>query len=233
MLLPCAQQDLVDEVRTVDDLVAWSHRQAGVSKISANRVGLVGPTVALRPVREGDFDALYQAAVAPATGFRWRFRGAVPSPQAFRESFYAGTLTQYVVSRRCDDSLQGLVTSYNALPEASHAYVAFYRTALAGESLGDMTEGLFLFVDYLFRTWPFRKLYGEVPSFNGHVLPPDDSILRIEGRLTAHAFHGGDYHDVNIIALHREAFLEFADSWWLAMEEASFDKTSTTEENGE
>ncbi len=219
LLLPGAPSDLLATIETAGELFDWH------TKLVANggtppgpipdRQGLVSTQVRLRPVEQRDMEDLYRAAIDPKSSVRWRFRGTIPSPQAFRDSFHAGTLTQLAVTDSRSDQLVGLVSAYSANHEAGYAYVAFYRADFKGPGGGHMTEGLCLFVDHLFRSWPFRKLYFEVPEYNlGFLTDYGAEIAQEEGRMRGHAYFEGRYVDVAIIAAYREPFMKLADLWW-------------------
>ena len=45
-------------------------------------------------------DALYRLSTDPAINFRWRFRGAYPTPENFEAALWQGVVAQFIVVRR-------------------------------------------------------------------------------------------------------------------------------------
>ncbi|MCB0974049.1 MAG: hypothetical protein KDB86_05755 [Actinobacteria bacterium] len=141
-----------------------------VEPFRLNRVdsdGNVG-RVRLSPVDESAFPALYRASLDPESGYRWRFRGATPDFGSFVQTLFAGTKAQFLVTG-VDGHVYGLVAAYSDQADLGHCYIAFLRCSQR-RSNGEMYEGMFLFVEYLFSTTPYRKLYAEVPEYNDSVM---------------------------------------------------------------
>jgi len=66
-------------------------------------------------------------------------------------------------------------------------------------------EALGLFINYLFDTFPLRKLYGEVPGFNlESFVSARGRIFREEGRQRDHEWMFGRYWDLVIVAVWRD-----------------------------
>ena len=60
-------------------------------------------------------------------------------------------------------------------------------------------------VSHLFSTWPFRKLYFEIPAFNLPAFRAGlDAYLHVEARFRDHTFTNGRYWDSYVAALSRE-----------------------------
>lgn len=142
------------------------------------------------------------------TGFRWRFRGATPSPSEFEQALWEGVLAQYIIESSQDSRLLGLVVAYGADTRNGHA-----RIAIALEpnswSKGWPLEGLILFVDFIFRHWNVRKLYAEVAGFNlERVASGLGRIFREEGCLRDHEWHDGRYWDVHLLAVWRDDWID-------------------------
>ncbi len=211
--------NLLDSITTLSEAFDWYQvRAANGTALFAEalpRESLATADVALRPLDPGDVPALYRASLDPAESYRWRFRGATPSLQQFNDALYQGTLAQFAVTDRPTGSLHGLVVVYNAMHEGGWAYVAFQRVANADARRGHMIVGIILMIDYAFRTWPFRKLYGELPSYNYEsIVGSIGTPVVEEGRLKDHMYFDGNYYDMHIIAIYREAWEEFAAKWW-------------------
>ncbi|WP_194837259.1 GNAT family N-acetyltransferase [Nocardia sp. XZ_19_369] len=162
----------------------------------------------LDALQPGDTEYLYALAVRPENCFRWRYRGAPPAPERFVEELWAQVLTQYVVRRIDDDQPAGHVVAYSADRHGSHAYLgAVFEPAYAGTGLA--AEAITLFVRYLFRTFPFRKLYLEVPGFNWPQLSSGEGrYFQVEGRLRGHVYYAGRYWDQYLCAIYADRTFE-------------------------
>lgn len=148
--------------------------------------------------------ALYLMAVAGEDAFRWRYRGATPSPDVFVQQFWEGTTAAYVAVDRSTQSAMGFVSLYNVNFHSNFGYMqalstrSYIRTGL-------FIEAIVLAVHHWFEVWDFRKLYMEVPEFN---LPQFGSavgkFLIEEGRLRSHERFGSQLWDHIIFALYAE-----------------------------
>lgn len=180
--------DLVPAIATLGEAYDWCRQSWERDGLPAP---LPAPRVRLRPLRRADFADLYQAALDPGSSYRWRYRGNTPWLQDFERSLFVGTLCVLAVESNTDRQLVGTVFSYDANHSDGHSWIAFQRSSAANAS-GLMYEAMFLFVDYLFATWPLRKLYAEIPDYNlANILPSEASFAHEEGRLKDHTFHGG------------------------------------------
>ena len=79
------------------------------------------------------------------------------------------------------------------------------------QSGAGVLEAFALFVRYLFRLWPLRKLYLELPEFN---LPQFASAVRVgllkeEGRLRGDRYFDGAYWDQLVLAVYPTDAEEF------------------------
>jgi RimJ/RimL family protein N-acetyltransferase len=170
----------------------------------APSVPMAGRRVHLRAVLASDYDFLFQLAVDERTAPHWRYRGAPPRPEAFVGELWDGVLTQFIVERKDQRERLGLVTAYDARARDGHCHIAaIFRPDTRIWPL----EAVFLFVNYLFAEFGFRKLYGEVIEYN---LEPFVSAvgrwLEPEAVLRGHELHAGRYWDVHVLALWRERF---------------------------
>lgn len=172
-----------------------------------------GPRVQLRPVMPSDLPVLYEAALRPGSAFRWRMRGATPTTRDFEELLYRGVLCHLIVRDIRTNENHGLVAAYNARFDNGTAYVALHRIS-AKKGHGEVTEGLSYFIEYLFQTWNFRKLYAEIPAYNLDQIVDDMSLLlREEGRLIEHEYHADRWWDLVMLAIYRESWREFYSPW--------------------
>jgi len=170
----------------------------------APAVPLAGRRVRLRAVAASDYEFLFQLAVDERTAPHWRYRGAPPRPEAFVGELWDSVLTQFIVERKDRSERLGLVTAYNARARDGHCHVAaLFRPDTRVWPL----EAVFLFVNYLFEEFGFRKLYGEVIDYNLDAFASSvGRWLEPEGVLRRHELHAGVYWDVHILALWRERF---------------------------
>jgi hypothetical protein len=150
-------------------------------------------------------DAELQGPVA----FRWRHHGAHPEPHSF-EAVTLSCLAAFVVTSRNEPC--GIVTAYDHDHANQHCKVAAARLG-GGAGLATI-RGTLLLIDYLFHGWPFRKLYFETPEYNLRQFASRDHLpLREEGRLVEHVFLGSRFHDLVILSLYRDDWLEQRSRW--------------------
>ena len=75
-----------------------------------------------------------------------------------------------------------------------------------------MVEAVALAIDYAFETWPWRKLYLEVPEYNLELFRSglDRYFVRDKGVLREHVYLDGRYWDVHVLAITREMWATWA-----------------------
>jgi len=105
----------------------------------------------------------------------------------------------------------GLVTAYN--PDFRNGFVSLAAAKFEGRRHPSpvFIEGVALFIDYIFTSWNFRKLYIEsgelnVPQFGSGI----GWLIEEEGRLRQHRYFGGRFWDEYIMSIYREKWDEFA-----------------------
>jgi hypothetical protein len=167
---------------------------------------LRGRTVLLRPVLSADYERLRSIELSASLLQRWRHRGSTPAPGAWAQGLEHGIVCQFLVVAPHPDGEQwvGLVAAYDMAPDQGFAYLATTKF-----DLGDMTlrlfEGMVLFVDHLFDSWPLRKLHAESLEFNFEQLAGGaDRFFEVEGRLKDHVFLQGRWWDQVVLTLRRE-----------------------------
>ena len=136
----------------------------------------------------------------------WRRGPSASNPDSFPDQLWHSVLAQHLVLEAVAGAPIGLVTAYDADFRNGTGRVALLLDrSVLGE--GWPLESAVLFVNHVFRTWPFRKLYAEVPA---HALEQCASgiggMVREEGRLIAHEYVGAEWSDVVILSLFREAW---------------------------
>jgi RimJ/RimL family protein N-acetyltransferase/acyl carrier protein len=168
-----------------------------------------GRFLRLMPVLPASTPFLYELAVTPQVGYRWRYRGSVPSYPQFEQELWQGVLTQFLIESIEAGRPIGHAICYNPEFSLGFAYVgAAVHAEYAGSGLA--MEALDLFVRYIFDVWPFRKLYFEVPEFNYPQFAGADRAnsaggsLVLEGRLRRHDFYRGRYWDRLVLAVYRD-----------------------------
>lgn len=157
----------------------------------------------LRPPTAEYIPFLYGLAVSEEVGFRWRYRGAVPTLENFQAGLHQGVLTQFVVTLPGTGEPIGMVVVYNADMSRGIGYLAAVFTpeyVLSG--LG--TEAVGLFVRYVFQVWNLRKLYMEMPEYNyEQIASGAGRRFDIEGRLRDHNYYDGQYWDEYVLSVRR------------------------------
>lgn len=160
--------------------------------------------VSLTPIAQNDLDFLYGLAIQPETAYRWRYRDAPPSPERFSAEFWANVLVQFVARRTNGDHPVGHVLAYSADHAMRHAYIgAVFQPSFVGKGMA--AQAVALFVRYLFHTFPFRKLYLEIPGFNWPELRSGEGrLFAVEGVLRNHFHYAGREWDGYLCAIYRE-----------------------------
>jgi len=166
-------------------------------------VTLTAGGFALRPMTPEHLPFLYALATSEQTGFRWRFRGAVPSQEAFQAALTQGVQTQFVVVFQETGEPAGEVVAYNVDHPNGTAYAAaVFRPDLMRTGLP--VDAFLLFLRYLFQVWNFRKVYLEMPSYNFELIASGAGRwFEIEGRLRDFTYYAGAFWDEYILAIGR------------------------------
>lgn len=165
---------------------------------------LAGHGLRLDPVTPDDVGFLYTLAAAPETSFRWRYRGAPPPLEQFTEGMWNQVLVQYVARRTEDGQPVGHVVAYGADPTARFAYVgAVFAPPHTGTGLA--AHAVALFVRYLFHTFPFGKVYLEIPGYNWpQVRSGEGTLFEVEGVLREHYQYAGRLWHQYLCAIYRD-----------------------------
>jgi RimJ/RimL family protein N-acetyltransferase len=171
---------------------------------------LQGGGIELRPITANDLAFLHQIATSPKNAFRWRFRGQLPSIEEFAAQIGHAVLAQFLVLDSQSRRSVGHVVAYNADVRSRHCYIG---VLMSESDTGTHTgrEALGLFIEYLFGTFPFIKLYAEVPEFTvtgvkDGVAPSAEihSLFKREGELPDHIYADGRHWPMQIWALYLE-----------------------------
>ena len=172
---------------------------------------LHSPRVSLRPIGQHDYDMLRHYELGEELILRWRHRGMTPSPEDYQRGLWAGVVAQFIVQVPSTRLPIGLIACYNADLVNRHAYLAGAKFDPADRSVTYFEAGV-LFLDYVFETWEFRKLYMEVPQYNLSQIHSATTRLFVEeGRFKDHIYTGGRTWDQHILSITRESWQAGAD----------------------
>lgn len=163
-----------------------------------------GRRVFLRLVMQADYDLIRMVESSGQNQVLYRHKGTTPSPEEFVARLWAGVLAQFMVCEKSTGRPVGIVAAYGADFRNGHAHLAsiVFPDHLG---LGWPLEGSELFIDYLFETFGFRKLYGETLSAVMRSFPSAmTDVGREEARLLGHEYVKGELVDKVIIAIYRE-----------------------------
>jgi RimJ/RimL family protein N-acetyltransferase len=166
--------------------------------------------VHLKRFEDADVPFYVELCSSLDVGRRFRFGGAAIPPPATMAAVWDGVLVHLVGMGNRTRQRLGVVSVTSADMRNGTAYLsAVSDPALVGSGL--MIEVAALAVDYTFATWPFRKLYAEVPEYNLRTFRSlTDRYFRIEGRLSDHVFLDGRFWDVHILATDRPTWQQQA-----------------------
>lgn len=166
----------------------------------------------LRPITHSDYEFLRGAELDPAIVHRWRFQGHVPSPEEYLARLWQGSYAQFIVEHVSESPRPiGLVSAYQYDPQHGWAYLAVLRFGSGIVESAMTLEGLAMFVDYLFKTAPIRRLYAQCVEYN---VDSFESLIRAgvlveEGRLHEHRFFAGRFWDELIFVLTLDAWMRY------------------------
>ena len=219
-LRPDATNELLGSLTIWGDVFAWFANDGPIAAVPPllDPATLTSANVRLRTLTPADFGPLYEAATAPSSGARWRFRGKTPSPEMFQATLFDNVLAQFVVAGRNRSDCIGLVVAYNPDLACGHAAFGFYRVNCPSAPRGAMMEGAGLFIQYCFDSWPLRKIFIELPSYNGFLI---ETLVRLgvvkhEGKLCDYYFHNGKYCDLEHYSIARTTWQERLGPWFNA-----------------
>lgn len=163
--------------------------------------------VRLRAIAPRDYPFLYHLATAEEVAYRWRYRGATPSPEEFQQQLWRNVLAQFVVE---GVGPQGgwRPIGHVAAFDPSHRDRWVHLAGIASADVlgtGLLAEAACVLVDYLFTHWAFEKIYLSIVEYN---LPQFASGMgrgmRQEGRLRRHCFYDGRFWDMVLCSIFRE-----------------------------
>ena len=175
---------------------------------------LDGRRVKLRPVTPDDYRFLYEISTSTDNLVRWRYRGSTPAPEAFAQSLWQGVQAQFVIVRAGTSEPLGLIISYNADLRNQTVFMAII-IAPGLEGQGWVLDATALFLVYLFRTWPIRKVYYEMLEFNfARISSGAGRHFTVEGCLIDHEYHDGRLWNFYTLAVYRQQYLDMIEPLW-------------------
>ena len=168
--------------------------------------------VLLRPVLEGDVQWVYSLDTHPQIIQRFRLGGTTPSPEMHRQFFARGTPVSYLVVDETIGERIGLLYAFGT--DFEHR-----RASLGGvahpehHGSGKFFRGAFLFLDYLFASFPIERIYGQSLEFNFEQFVPNSerrldlsALYEVEAVLREHTYLAGRWWDEYIFAITKEAW---------------------------
>ncbi len=181
-----------------------------MGRLLPDDVTLENSRIRLRPLRPTDYGFVSHLYSCTAERIAYyRLRGTTPSPEQFVRDLWDGVHCQFLVCSPDDRAAYGLVSllGYNAVHE--YGRLAVVGLPELAEAVA-LIQGVEMFIDYVFLTFPLRKLYGEV------ITPNLQAFRRVigktfveEGRLAEHEWFQGGRVDLHVLALTRERWRAF------------------------
>ena len=166
--------------------------------------------IRLRVITERDSFFLYELMTSPQSGGRVRFAGATPSPEKIAASLWDSVLAQFVIEGCDSQKPLGLVAITTPNFRDGFAYISALGPPET-QGRGLIAEGVLLGFHYAFTTWPFRKIYMEATEESYRAFKSGLGRFFVEeGRLKEHAFWGGRFIDVLILAVYRQTWADHA-----------------------
>lgn len=203
--------DVIRQLATLGDAHRWlaGALAAGESLRTEAPAARPGSStrLRLRPLLDEDLRAIYLASFDPVTAGAWRYRGRTLPVDEFVATLADGVRVQYVVELTATGAAVGLVSAYDHNQAGLHCKVAFLRIGerQPGDA-GASFEGMLLFISHLFATFPYRKVFAEVPAYNMTLFEP--GLAQEEGVLRDYLFHDGHPVDLHIVSFRRDQWVQ-------------------------
>jgi len=203
--------DVIRQLPTLGDAHRWLDGALASGEVLREEepavVAGASSRVRLRPVLDQDLLPIYLASFDPATAGAWRYRGRTLPADEFLATFADGVRAQFVVDLVATGAPVGLVSAYDHNQAGLHCKVAFLRIGdrQPGDA-GATFEGMLLFISHLFATFPYRKVYAEVPAYNMGLY--EAGLAQEEGVLREYLFHEGRHVDLHIVSFRRDQWVE-------------------------
>jgi len=159
----------------------------------------------LKQIDETDYAYLRGLFYDEENSFRWRHRGGSLSPDAMIGNLWQNVLYQCLVVDTSENRRMGLISAFGPDFSNGHASLA---VVLSSDSKRIATPliACAAFIDRVFQTWAFRKLYAQVPGWNIDQIHRMGRFAAAEGVLSEHDYLDGKYWDSHIFAIHRASW---------------------------
>lgn len=173
---------------------------------AGDRATATGNYVRLRPLATDDYSMLYFMEQDPMMAQHFRHHSFTVPPERYGEALWAGVDCQFAIESINDGTLVGIVNVHGSDKTNLNARLAILiRPDLHNKAWP--LEALPLFIDHVFRVFPYRKLYADVTESVFESFSAGSGIdFDVEGRLVAHHWIGGTWQDLLILAVHRSAW---------------------------
>jgi len=160
--------------------------------------------VALKEFEDSDAGFYLELCASLAVGRTFRFGGMSISPPARTSAVWDGVLCHLVAVGVDSRRRLGVIS----LTSADLRNATVYLSAISDQDVlgsGLMVEAVALGLHYAFETWPWRKVYLEVPAYNFDAFGSGlDRFFVSEGTLRDHVYLDGRYWDVHVLAITRD-----------------------------
>jgi RimJ/RimL family protein N-acetyltransferase len=161
--------------------------------------------VELRVVGREHSEYLWDLCTQPEILHRFGWSGSTPNPLEFERAIWDGVLVQFLIAKTsAPGDVAGLIQCINANWRHGTARLQAVLDPTSQHRIWPI-EGFMLFVNYVFSTYPLRKLYGEVsePNFEQFSSGAARNLFDVEGCLAEHEWHLGQYVDTYIVSMTR------------------------------
>jgi RimJ/RimL family protein N-acetyltransferase len=179
---------------------------AGVDPI----VSITGRWISLRPISKDDVPTFFRWRADMLNHHLWSSQKRIPTLEEFAaeaDHLFRQSTTFLVMSNR-DDAPAGFVQAYNMNPAEGWGFFVTYVTPQYRRGYG--VEASIALLDYLFRSYPLRKVYADVYEFNQQSISPLLSGGFVEeGRFRQHIWFRDRYWDVIRLAMYRDGWYKF------------------------
>lgn len=166
----------------------------------------------LRPVTDADIDFLFYLFTVDENLVRYRLRGKPASPSTFQQFLWNGSDLQFLICSTKTGQPIGHISTYQTDDLSGTSKVAIALDP-AKQRVAWPMEGVALFFNYCFETFPLRKLYFEVPEYNLHNFKGfAAAYLLKEGELVDATFADGGWWNQVILTLTRSNWIQFMNS---------------------
>lgn len=181
---------------------------APVPSFEGVAVPIVGENVTLRPVTSADYGFCMDLELTGANAVAYRHRGTSVAPDQFAAMLWQGVLTQFLIIANDTGARIGIVVAYAADLRNGHAHLAVVVRDDHQRSAWPL-EAVEMFLRYLFKVFPLRKLYCEASGLTAHHFDSGfDGLVHLEGCFRAHDFYDGAWWDKRIYAIYRDEWLD-------------------------